>query len=127
MPPCLDGMSTGPDALSGGRDALPAGADPLPARRDALPARGDAVSAGADRVSSGRHALPGAGNAVPAQVDAVSGEPNIPACPDCGAGGQVHHETHHGFEVPCPRCRTQLVVKLKRGSRSEDNDLSNGS
>ena len=46
-------------------------------------------------------------------------EPDAPACPDCGAGGIVHRETHRGFEVPCPRCRTRLVVKLKRGGTGE--------
>ena len=37
------------------------------------------------------------------------------ACPGCGAATNVHRETHRGFEVPCPRCRTRLEVKLKRG------------
>jgi len=46
-------------------------------------------------------------------------EPEAPACPDCGACGTVHRETHRGFEVPCPRCRTRLVVKLKRDGTGE--------
>jgi ssDNA-binding Zn-finger/Zn-ribbon topoisomerase 1 len=42
-------------------------------------------------------------------------EPDRPACPECGAATVVHHETYRGFEAPCPRCRTRLVVELKRG------------
>ena len=47
-------------------------------------------------------------------------EPDHPACPDCGAATTVHRETHRGFAVPCPRCRTKLEVKLKRGGPSAD-------
>ncbi|MHC4250715.1 MAG: hypothetical protein ACYS9X_16430 [Planctomycetota bacterium] len=49
-------------------------------------------------------------------------EPERPACPDCGAATTVHRETHRGFEVPCPRCRTKLAVKLKRGGASAGDD-----
>lgn len=53
---------------------------------------------------------------------AAPGEPDCPACPGCGAGGLVHREALHGFEVPCPRCRAQLVVTLKRGGLSDNAD-----
>ena len=36
-------------------------------------------------------------------------------CPDCGAPMTVHRETHRGFEVPCPRCRTTLKMELRGG------------
>ena len=42
-------------------------------------------------------------------------EPERPVCPGCGALGVVHRETRKGLEASCPRCRTQLVVRLKRG------------
>ena len=50
---------------------------------------------------------------------AAPAEPDLPACPDCGAGGVVHRETHRGFEASCPRCRTRLVVKLKARESAE--------
>ncbi len=53
---------------------------------------------------------------------AASREPDRQACPSCGAGGLVHRETRRGFEVPCPRCRAQLVVSLKRGGLSDNAD-----
>lgn len=46
---------------------------------------------------------------------AAPAEPERLVCPECGAEASVHRETLRGFEVPCPRCRTQLDIKLKRG------------
>lgn len=46
--------------------------------------------------------------------DAPRDAPSLP-CPDCTAPMTVHRETHHGFEVPCPRCRTTLKMELKGG------------
>ncbi len=43
------------------------------------------------------------------------GEAETVPCAGCGAATTVHRETHRGFEVPCPRCRTKLEVKLTRG------------
>lgn len=37
-----------------------------------------------------------------------------PSCPTCGAAPALYRETHRGYEVPCPRCASELVVRVGR-------------